>query len=124
MALSVMKDVLQKLQKKEDFQLVTTRNCRVLSGIGRLLGTMEDSDEDSTTRALNHFALHLMEKLQVTLKTAILSRKLRKGAMYCSYHEFVTGSLYEVWETLEWQLHETFDPSLPQVIAAPIYTLP
>ena len=28
----------------------------------------------------------------------------------------MTGSLYEVWETLEWQLHETFDPSMPQVI--------
>ena len=112
-----MKDVLQKLEKKEDLQLATTRNCRVLSGIKRLLGMIEDSDEESKTRALNLFSLHLMEKLQAIVEAAILSKKLRKGAMYRSYHEFVTGSLYEVWETLERQLHETFDPSLPQVIA-------
>ena len=76
MALSVMKDGLQKLQKKRRFPAGNHQELQRLSGIGRLLGTMEDSDEDITTRALNHFALHLMEKLQVTLKTAILSRKL------------------------------------------------
>ena len=59
MVSNMMKDVLQKLQKKEDLWLVTTRNCRVLSRIGRLLGVMEDSDKDSTTRALNLFALLL-----------------------------------------------------------------
>lgn len=70
MALTMMKDVVQKLEKTEDLQLVTTKNCRVISGIGRLRRMMEDSDEDSNTRALNPFALHLMEKLQAIIKAA------------------------------------------------------
>ena len=100
MASSMMRCAAEVTEERR-FPAGNHQELQRLSGIGRLLGTMEDSDEDSTTRALNHFALHLMEKLQAIVKTAILSRKLRKGAMYCSYHEFMTGSLYEVWETLE-----------------------
>lgn len=58
-----------------------------------------------------------MEELQSIVKSAILRGKLRKGVMYRSYHAFVTGSLTVEWELLEQQMQETFDPSLPQLIA-------
>ena len=118
MASTMMKDVLQQLERREDLKLATHRNRRVLSGVNFLLRIVkESSEEDAKARTLNLFALSLSEDLQVIVKGAIHSGTFRKETMYRSYHTFVTSSLTVAWERLELQMHETFDPSLPQMIS-------
>lgn len=56
MASRMIKDVPQQLEKKEDLQLATARNRRVLSGTGMLLQIVkESSEEDCNASALNLF---------------------------------------------------------------------
>lgn len=66
----------------------------MLSGVQLLLRIVEENSvEDGITRVVNHFALRLLEDLQIIVNGAISSGKLQKGAMYHAYHEFVTSSL-------------------------------
>ena len=90
----------------------------MLSGVQLLLRIVEESsEENANVRVVNHFALRLLEELQMVVNGAIRSGKLRKGAMYHTHHEFVTSSLTVEWEKLELQMHKTFDQSLLQLIA-------
>ena len=74
MASTMMKDVLQQLERREDLKLATHRNRRVLSGVNFLLRIVEESsEEDAKARTSNLFALSLSKDLQVIVKGAIHS---------------------------------------------------
>ena len=118
MASTLMKKVLLQITNQEDLQLSTHRNRRVLSGVDLLLRIVkEGSEEHGEVQAVNQFSLSLLENLKAIVNGAIQSGKMQRQNIYQSYHAYVTNSLLAAWGKLEEQLQQSFDASLPQIIA-------